>query len=78
MYVNAEFDAKPYDAWDIPEKPWKLRILPEIGIELKESTFASIKGIIEEACQNVVLSDNRRKARDTAWQFRGRKWSENC
>lgn len=71
MYVNAEFDAKPYDAWDIPEKPWKLKILPEIGIELKESTFASIKGIIEEACQNVVLSDNRRKARDTAWQFRG-------
>jgi CDP-glycerol glycerophosphotransferase (TagB/SpsB family) len=45
LYVNAEFDAKPYDAWDIEEKPWKFRILPEIGTELQESQFSIIKQV---------------------------------
>ena len=71
LYVNTDFDAKPYDSWDIPEKPWKFAILPHIGIELQESMFASIKEVLLEACQNVELTENRRIAKDTAWQYRG-------
>ncbi|HKM06473.1 MAG TPA: CDP-glycerol glycerophosphotransferase family protein, partial [Sphaerochaeta sp.] len=35
MYVKADFDALPYDAYDIEEELWTFRVLEEIGIELK-------------------------------------------
>lgn len=70
MYVNAEFDSKPYDAWDIEEKPWKFTVLPKIGVELIPENFASIKEILLETSQNTELYENRKKAKETAWQYR--------
>jgi CDP-glycerol glycerophosphotransferase (TagB/SpsB family) len=75
LYVNAEFDAKPYDAWDIEEKPWKFRILPEIGTELQESQFSIIKQVLFNVMDNEELRSNREKAKDTAWQYRGESGS---
>lgn len=71
LYVNAEFDFKPYDAWDIEEEPWKFRVLPEIGVELTPDNFASIKEILLATSQDAQLSENRQKAKETAWQYRG-------
>jgi len=70
MYVNADFDARPYDAWDIEEKPWKFRVLPEIGIELREENFSNIKEVLLAACKDTQLTENRWKAKDIAWQHR--------
>ena len=71
LYVHSDFDDRPYDAGDIEEEPWKFRVLPEIGIELKESDFSNLKRVLADACSDVVLSENRQRAKDTAWQHRG-------
>jgi hypothetical protein len=71
LYVHSDFDDRPYDAGDIEEEPWKFRVLPEIGIELKEADFSNLKQVLTDACSDRVLSSNRQKAKDTAWQYRG-------
>lgn len=71
LYLHSNFDNRPYDAGDIEENPWKFRILPEIGIELKETDFSNIKEVIFNACSSKLLSENRQKAKDTAWEHRG-------
>ena len=43
----------------------------EIGIELKEEEFGSIKTILQEAVKSSILQENRLKARETAWQHQG-------
>ena len=71
LYVNSDFDDRPYDAGEIEEKPWKVRILPEIGTELKEANFSNLKQVLTNTYSDVVLSENRQKAKDIAWQYRG-------
>lgn len=71
LYVNSSFDAKPYDSYDIEEQPWKFRVLPEIGIELQETDFADIGNVLIEATNSQTLEENRRRAKATAWQYRG-------
>lgn len=72
LYVHSDFDDRQYDAGDIEEKAWKIRILPDIGIELKEADFANLKQVLTDTCSDAVLSENRQKAKDTAWQYRGK------
>ena len=72
MYVKADFDAMPYDAYDIEEEPWTFRVLKDIGIELKPESFSTLKEMLLDACDNTLLTENRTKAKDTAWQYRGK------
>jgi hypothetical protein len=71
LYVNANFDDRPYDGGSLKEVSWKFKVLPEIGVELKESNFLSIKQILLDTCENTILSENRLRAKDKAWQYRG-------
>jgi len=71
LYVNADFDNRIYDAGSIKDEPWRFKILPAIGIELNDTDFCSIRQVLLDAIEDKVLSENRIKARDTAWQFRG-------
>ena len=71
LYVNSEFDASPYDSYDIEEEPWKFRVLPEIGIELKQEDFAGIREVLLSATNSSILQEKRKIARDTAWHHRG-------
>lgn len=71
LYCNNEFDHRPYDSGDLKEMPWKFSVLKEIGVELHADQFENIKTIILEACQNKTLKENRKRAKDTAWQNRG-------
>ena len=71
LYLNSSFDAKPYDSYDIEEQPWKFRVLPEIGIELLESDFADIENVLIEATKSQALEENRKHAKETAWQYQG-------
>ena len=72
LYVKADFDALPYDAYDVEEELWTFRILEEIGIELKPESFPALKEVLVDACDNELLTGNRTKAKDTAWQYRGK------
>ncbi|MGE4455087.1 MAG: CDP-glycerol glycerophosphotransferase family protein, partial [Sphaerochaeta sp.] len=71
LYVNADFDARPYDSYDIEEEPWKFRILPEIGVELQERDFQRIGDVLLETSKSTLLQENRKQAKETAWQYQG-------
>lgn len=72
MHVKSDFDAIPYDSYDIEEEPWKFRVLDEIGIELRPESFPVSRQVLLDASQSKRLTENRRKAKDTAWQYRGK------
>ncbi len=71
LYVNAEFDERPYDSYDLESRPWKFRILPDLGRELLPSSFNDLKTIILEAVESEELQASRISARNTAWQHEG-------
>ncbi|MDC7230572.1 MAG: CDP-glycerol glycerophosphotransferase family protein [Sphaerochaetaceae bacterium] len=71
LYLNADFDIRPYDAGDLDHLPWKLRILPSIGIELKVEDFQEIDKILAASFNNIILQENRKKAKAEAWEHIG-------
>ena len=74
MYVNADLDLRPYDAYDIDggKNLWQFKTLREIGVELKEEEFPNIKQVIEAASDSQELARKRQVAKAQAWQFQGK------
>ena len=72
MYVNAELDLRPYDAYDLQKTIWQFDVLKKIGIELKEEHFADIRNVIQHASDSPELAEARRAAKETAWMFPGK------
>lgn len=75
MYLNHGFDLRPYDAGDLGEdaagKLWQFKVLKEIGIELTEDDLPRIGDVLKNASDSEALRLARKKAKDTAWQYRG-------
>ena len=71
LYINHDFDSRPYDANDVDRELWQFRTLKEAGIELKEEDFPQIAEVIKNAKDNAALAAARKKARETAWQYPG-------
>jgi hypothetical protein len=72
IYVNYEFDIRPYDAHFLPDSElWQEKTLRETGFELREDGFAGIENIIKEANNSDALKAALQKAKDAAWQHRG-------
>ncbi|MCL1954425.1 MAG: CDP-glycerol glycerophosphotransferase family protein [Spirochaetes bacterium] len=71
LYVNHDFDLRPYDADDIDHELWKFKTVKETGIELREEDFPRITEIIKNAGDSESLKNARKKARETAWQYPG-------
>jgi hypothetical protein len=71
LYVNQNFDPRPYDADDIDHEPWQFTVIKEAGIELKEEDFPQITALIENAGDSAALAEARNTARETAWQYPG-------
>ena len=75
MYVNADLDMRPYDAYDLEDNGkniWQFATLKKIGIELKEEHFADIKTIITSASDSAELAAARKMAKEEAWQNDGK------
>ena len=72
IYADIEFNKAPYDAAWLDEDMWTLRILPEIGIPLKEEDFGRIKEVIDSAVNDEGLASGREKARRETWSNPGR------
>lgn len=74
MYVNADMDLRPYDAYDIDggKNIWQFAILKKFGIELKEEHFADIKSVIQNASDSPELAKARKEAKETAWMYPGK------
>ena len=71
MYMKADMDLLPYDAWDLHKELWQFEILKKMGIELKEEQFSTIKTVIEQASDSPALAAERRKAKAEAWMHIG-------
>jgi len=71
LYVNQNFDLRPYDADDLDHELWQFKTVKEAGIELKEEDFLRITEVIKNAGDSEALKIARKKARETAWQYPG-------
>ena len=67
IYTDIEFDKAPYDAAWLDEDMWTLRILPHIGIPLKEEDFDNIKEVIDRTVNDERLAAGRDRARAETW-----------
>ena len=72
IYADIEFDKAPYDAAWLEEDMWTLRILPYIGIPLKEEDFDNIKEVIDNTVNDKSLAEGRKRARAETWANPGR------
>lgn len=72
MYVNADMELLPYDAWDLHKPLWQFEVLKKMGIELKESQFDSIKDVIQNASDSPDLAYARKAAKSEAWMHCGK------
>ena len=66
-----DFDARPYDAGKVPHPLWQFQVLPKIGRELKEEDFPRLGEIIKNIADDPAASENRRLAKEKAWQYQG-------
>ena len=71
MYVNADMDLRPYDAYDLHKQLWQFSVLEKMGIKLNEADFADIKTVIRNANDSPVLAAERKEAKRTAWMHEG-------
>ena len=71
IYAESQFDTMQYDADWIDEPDWHLRVLPEIGVKLKEEDFPSIGQIIKNTLNSKTLEQNRQRLKDEVWQNKG-------
>lgn len=71
LYLNAGFDQRPYDMYDIDRDPWKLRVLSEIGSLLDPDDFSRIREVVLDLVQDPHVQVNRKHAQELAWQYRG-------
>ena len=72
IYADIEFDKAAYDAAWLKEDMWTLRILPSIGIPLKEADFANIKDVIDNTVNDERLAQGRDRARAETWANPGK------
>lgn len=76
MYVNADLNLMPYDAYDLKnlnngKDIWQFDILKKMGIEIKEEMFEKLPEVIKNASDSKELSKIRKNAKNAAWMFQG-------
>ena len=76
LYVNDDFDLRPYDAYDIVENDknaqiWQFETLEKCGKRLESKDFSNIKDVIQSMSDSETLANNRKIAKETAWQHIG-------
>ena len=67
IYAESSFDKAPYEAAWLDEELWKFRVLPSIGIPLREDQFGQMKEVIQQAISDETLEKGRDEARSEAW-----------
>ena len=56
VYLNQDFDPRPYDAFDSGVKPWKFSAFSEIGREITPIDFPGIGAILKSVVADSSLS----------------------
>lgn len=72
LYTRPQaFDDAPYEQSWLNEERWTFKVLPELGIELKETDFANIKDVILSAIKSTTLERKRNAIRKQCWDNPG-------
>ncbi len=72
LYVNAQMDLLPYDAYDLGDKKlWMYSSLEKFGKQLDEKDFENIKDVIQNMSDSNELAQARAKAKEEAWMYEG-------
>ena len=67
IYTEGAFDKAPYEAMWLDEELWKFRVLPTIGVPLKEEQFSNMGDVIRNTISNRSLAEGRERARKESW-----------
>ena len=67
IYADTEFDTLPYDADWLDQPMWALRVLPELGIQLKKDDFKNLESVIKTVLNDTNLKSSRKKIREECW-----------
>ena len=71
IYADTSLDTAPYDAAWLDETQWRIKILPELGKQLKESDLSGIKQLIDSVSDSETYREGRRRCSEMAWQYKG-------
>jgi len=71
LYINQNFDMRPYDADDLEHELWHFITIKKAGIELSKESFVHIVEIINNAKDNETLAAARKNACKEAWFYHG-------
>lgn len=71
IYADTSFDTLPYDADWLDEPIWQFKVLPELGIQLKEEEFDRIGDIINTAITDKSFEQSHEKIRNECWTTPG-------
>lgn len=71
VFAESTFDNSIYDAAWLDDEMWKFKVLPKIGIPLRETDFDNMKEIIDQAIVDESLYAAREQARSEAWAHIG-------
>ena len=71
IYAENAFNKDPYDAAWLDDEMWKFKVLPRIGLPLKQEDFSRMKEVIQNAVKDKTLAAGRDQAREEAWAHIG-------
>lgn len=71
IYADTSFNKAPYDGAWVDEPLWRFKVLPDLGLKLKEEDFSNLKEIIQKMISDDSFKKGREKIRNEAWQFKG-------
>ena len=71
IYTEVQYDKNPYDACWLDEEPWTFRVLPKLGLELRQDNMENIGGLIEECLSDNRFEQGRKEARSETWAYIG-------
>ncbi len=72
IYTDTGLDTAPYDAAWLEEPVWRLKVLPQLGEELQEKDFDSIKELIDKVLADDHYQAGRKSLSEMAWQKKGK------
>ena len=75
IYADTNFDKGPYDASWIDDEMWQFKTLSILGTKLSQEKIPDIKNVIDQTIADDKFAEGRKKAREEAWQCRGKSAS---
>ena len=67
IYANVDFKTDCYEYYWIEGTPWKIGVLPKIGLELNEDNLSNIKDLIDKGINEAQFKEGRDWVRENTW-----------